>query len=204
MNLLRPDWKVLLIGGSSGVGKTTVARHLGLQLGLPWLQADDLRLALTYSSTAEQQPVLHALVAEATDPAVPPEAVSARLIETGRIVSHALEIVVANHVATNAPLVIEGDGILPAMAAQRRFANRNVLDEVRAAFVFEPDEAALFENALARGRGFDTLTAGAQQKAVRQSWLYGHWLRDEALRYGLPVVAARPWQTLAERLLATR
>lgn len=31
-------WTVLLIGGSSGVGKTIVARELGLQLGVPWAQ----------------------------------------------------------------------------------------------------------------------------------------------------------------------
>jgi 2-phosphoglycerate kinase len=195
-------WKVLLIGGSSGVGKTVVARQIGRQLGMPWLQADDLRLALTYSSTPEQQPTLHALAAAAIDPAAPAEAVFMRLIETGRIVSHALEIVVANHIATAAPLVIEGDGILPAMAAQRRFADRDALDQVRAAFVFESDEAALFETALARGRGFDALTAPAQQKAVRRSWLYGRWLREEALRSGLPVIDARPWPTLAARLLA--
>lgn len=199
---VRRDWQVLLIGGSSGVGKTVLAGQIGRQLGLPWLQADDMRLALTYSSTAEQQPVLHALVAEAADPIVSAETVFQRLIETGRIVSHALEIVVASHVATAAPLLIEGDGILPAMAAQRRFADRDVRDEVRTAFVFEPDEAALFANALARGRGFDTLSAPAQYKAARQSWLYGCWLRDEALRYGLPVITARPWESLAERLLA--
>ena len=29
--------------GSPGTGKTTVARQLGLRLGLPWLQVDDLR-----------------------------------------------------------------------------------------------------------------------------------------------------------------
>ena len=42
-------WTVLLIGGISGAGKTTVARQLGLHLGLPWLQVDDLRLALQRS-----------------------------------------------------------------------------------------------------------------------------------------------------------
>ncbi len=43
------DWKVLLIGGISGVGKSTVAKRLGLRLELPWLQVDDLRLALQWS-----------------------------------------------------------------------------------------------------------------------------------------------------------
>jgi predicted kinase len=39
-------WKVLLIGGSSGVGKSSIARHLGIRFGTPWMQIDDLRLAL--------------------------------------------------------------------------------------------------------------------------------------------------------------
>lgn len=40
------DWTVLLIGGPSGRGKTTAARRIGTRLGVPWLQVDDLRLAL--------------------------------------------------------------------------------------------------------------------------------------------------------------
>jgi len=43
------EWRVLLIGGPSGVGKSVVARSIGLRLGIPWLQVDDLRLALERS-----------------------------------------------------------------------------------------------------------------------------------------------------------
>lgn len=44
-----PARTVLLIGGASGTGKSTVAHQLGLQPGIPWLQVDDLRLALERS-----------------------------------------------------------------------------------------------------------------------------------------------------------
>ncbi|HEY3188606.1 MAG TPA: AAA family ATPase, partial [Solirubrobacteraceae bacterium] len=44
-----PEWLVLLIGGSSGVGKTTVAPELARRLGAAWLMVDDLRLALRRS-----------------------------------------------------------------------------------------------------------------------------------------------------------
>lgn len=40
---------MLLIGGPSGSGKSTAARELGRRLVLPWLQIDDLRLALEFS-----------------------------------------------------------------------------------------------------------------------------------------------------------
>ncbi len=43
------NWEVLLIGGSSGVGKTTVARRIGRQLGRSVVHVDDLRLAFQHS-----------------------------------------------------------------------------------------------------------------------------------------------------------
>ena len=43
------DWFVLLIGGPSGVGKTTVAPEIARRLGAGWLMVDDLRLALARS-----------------------------------------------------------------------------------------------------------------------------------------------------------
>ena len=43
------EWMVLLIGGPSGVGKTIVARQIGLRFGVSWLQVDDLRLAFQRS-----------------------------------------------------------------------------------------------------------------------------------------------------------
>ena len=43
------NWAVLLIGGASGVGKTTVARRMGRQLGRSVVHVDDLRLVFQHS-----------------------------------------------------------------------------------------------------------------------------------------------------------
>lgn len=196
------NWMILLIGGSSGTGKTIAARKLGLRFGVPWAQVDDFRLVLQRVTMPDQQPALHEILADDAYEHTPAEIMRDRLIAVGRVVSNALEIVIANHVATNAPLIIEGDGIVPEMAVQQRFADRDVTHEIRAAFVWEADEQALHENALQRDRGFAHLSPAHQRRQIRQSWLYGQWLRAEALRYGLPVIEARPWTTLAERLLA--
>jgi hypothetical protein len=51
-------WKVLLIGGSSGVGKSRVARQIGQRFGTSWLAVDDLRLAFQRS---------HAILPEKTE-----------------------------------------------------------------------------------------------------------------------------------------
>jgi hypothetical protein len=49
-----------------------------------------------------------------------------------------------------------------------------------------------------RGRGFSELPSNEQQKWARASWLYGQWLCREATTYKLPVIAARPCDTLFE------
>ena len=49
MGALQTNWVVFLIGGSSGVGKTSVANQLGLRFGASWLHVDDVRLAFQRS-----------------------------------------------------------------------------------------------------------------------------------------------------------
>lgn len=197
------DWKVLLLGGHSGTGKTTAARVLAQDLGVALAQVDDFRLVLEQTSTPEQQPTLHALLdVEAADAA--PETRCAALIAAAQTVSQALEIVVAYHVATDKPTILEGDGITPAFAASNFFFNLNVpVGAVCAVFLIEDDEARLLRSALERGRGFEALPRARQQRQIRQSWLYGQWLKSEAVSYNLPVVASQPWETLPERILKT-
>jgi 2-phosphoglycerate kinase len=194
-------WKVLLIGGHSGTGKTTAARVLAQDFGVALAQVDDFRLVLEQTSTPEQQPTLHALMnVQAADAA--PETRCAALIAAAQTVSQALEVVVAHHVATDRPTILEGDGITPAFAAKRFFFNLDVPEgAVRAVFLVEDDEARLLRNALERGRGFEELPCARQQRQIRQSWLYGQWLKQEALHYDLPVVTSQPWETLPERIV---
>jgi len=192
-------WTVLLIGGSSGTGKTTLARAIARAAGAAWIEADDFRLVLQRLTTPARQPELHAFLSGDVW-SRPPEELRDRFIAVGEIVSNALEIVVANHVATDAPLVLEGDGIVPAMASLRTFAGLEVGDLVRAVVLIEPDEAVILRAMLDRGRGIGRLTEPEQRAQARGSWLYGQWLRTQAERHGLPVVEARPWATLADRV----
>ncbi len=197
----QPPWQVLLIGGNSGVGKTIIAKRVAQHFGLSWLQVDDFRLTLQRVTTPEQQPALHSFVVDEQIWHLSPEMLCKHLIEVGRVVSHALEIVIANHVATKAPIVLEGDGILPEVAAQHTFANLDAGNQVRSVFLFEADKDIIFKSMLERGRSFERLSAAEQQTQVQTSWLYGQWLREEAQRYGLSALEARPWTTLAERVI---
>jgi 2-phosphoglycerate kinase len=196
-----PHWKVLLLGGHSGVGKTLAARRLAQRFGVGLAEVDDFRLVLERMTTPQQQPALHTLLDRFWRSEIAPDAVCDALIAVAQTVSYALEIVVANHVATDTPTILEGDGIVPAFAAKRIYANREVESSVRAVFLIEDDARQLYRNAIGKGRGFDALPEAVRRRLVRVSWLYGRWLRQEAFRYNLAVVPPRPWETLDERIL---
>ena len=199
-----PDWKVLLIGGNSGSGKTVVSRRLARRFSAGLAEVDDFRLVLERMTTPEQQPALHRLLAllDVTVQSLAPSPVACdALIAAAQSVSHALEIVVANHIATDTPTILEGDGIVPAFAAQRVLAGCDVDHAVRAVFLIEGDKGWLLQNAIDKGRGFEQLPADFQEHYIEVSWLYGQWLRREAIHHNVPVVVPRPRETLQERIV---
>ncbi len=177
---------VLLIGGASGTGKTVAAARVGQRLGVPWLGVDDLRLALGRVGVA---------VPDAD--AVPVFDAPGGLLDLARLMSSAIEAVAENHADQREPVVIEGDAILPSLLDRPSMRARVAAGKIRAVFLYEPDEEALRANFRARGRGYDALEGHA-----RKNWLYGEWIRQEAERRGHPTVPARPWDTLAERIIA--
>lgn len=174
-------WRVLLIGGSSGVGKTTVSRIVAGQSHAALAQADDFRLVL--QRTAAPPSLSTPSVRTAS-----PEARCEAWIEAARFISAALQIVVAFHVASDAPIILEGDTILPELVACRRPVGVPVATHVHGAILAAESEAVLWRNACARGRGFDAMSPADQRAEVRRNWLYSQWLVCEAARFGLPVV----------------
>ncbi len=199
-----PSWRVLLLGGVSGTGKSIVARELGLRLGLPWLQVDLFRLAFQHSrATLPRGNDDLYLFWDVPDVwQLPPERLRDGLIGTGVAMTPAIEIAAASQADHAGPAIFEGDGILPALAETPLLRDRVISGQVALAFLVEPDEGVLLENMLARGRGMETRTAAEQRTEARAKWLFGQWLMAEAERYGLPVLAPRPWATLTARLLA--
>lgn len=178
-------WRVLLLGGASGTGKSTVAMRLGQRLGIPWLQIDDFRLALEQMGWPLPDSAL-----------VPTYDGPGGLIEVATLLAPAVEIVIANHVAQRNPAILEGDGVIPALferPALRRDVERGA---VRAIFVYESEERIIRRNMQARGRAL------SDAAHARKNWQYGEWLRGEAEARGIPALPARPWDTLEDRILA--
>jgi 2-phosphoglycerate kinase len=199
-----PSWEALLIGGISGTGKSTVARQLGLRFGIPWLQADLFRLAFQHSrATLPRGNDDLYLFWDVPDVwRLPPERLRDGLIGTGAAMSRAIEMAAVSHIDHAGPAIVEGDCIIPAVATFPLLRERVISGQVALVFLVEPDEGVLLGNMLARGRGMEKRTATEQGTEARAKWLFGQWLIGEAQRHGLPVVEPRPWETLADRLLA--
>jgi hypothetical protein len=115
-------------------------------------------------------------------------------------------MVIAHHLVVSGvgPLIIEGDGVLPSLAAQDQFvgAQPNTPAQVRSVFLHEAEEAVLLDNMRQRGRGFDEFTSEQQVNFAHGAWLFGNWIKSEAENFNQPVLSCRPWDTLDERVIA--
>jgi 2-phosphoglycerate kinase len=184
------SWDVLLIGGPSGAGKTQVSYRLAQHFGVGIVEIDDLQIVLQEMTTPAQLPLLHIWTTRREIHAQPAELIFDQILAIADGIMPALEAVIAKHLQTRRPVILDGDLILPSLLTDPRFA-----DKVRGIFLYEEDEAQLIEN-------FKQRDGVPQAKRARVSWLYGHWLKDESERSGIKVLRARPWDTLFERIVA--
>lgn len=200
MSLIPPQkercWTVLLIGGASGVGKTSVSYRLARHFDVGITEADDLNVGLRRMTTPEQQPALHYWDTHPEAGELTPEGIMQLHLATGCVMSPMVEAVIENHLEGGVPLVLEGDYLLPELTAQTQFGSEPNGGRVRGVFLHEPDEAQILRNFKAREPD-----AGEQHKRARVSWLFGEWLRQECERYGIPALPARPHDTLFDRIL---
>ena len=192
----RRTWQVLLVGGASGVGKTSVSYRLAQAFGVGLTEMDDFHIVLKRMTTPEQQPALHFFRLHAAEvPRMDDDQMLAHILDASEAMARAMELVIGNHLASNAPIVIEGDFLTPSLAVQPAYDGIPAGEQVRAVFIYEEDEQQILHNYRAR-EGTD------QPHRARVSWYHSEWLRREAERLGLPAIPARPWNTVLERVIA--
>ncbi|HTI14553.1 MAG TPA: isopentenyl transferase family protein [Dictyobacter sp.] len=199
------NWEILLIGGNSGTGKSTVASNIAQAYGIPWLQVDDLRLALQFSAVTLPQPQqTEDLYFFLNTPDVwtkTAEQICKALIAAGEVMKDALQIVIESHIATGVPMILEGDGILPSLLTRPVLQPFAAKGQLKAVFLQESDEQALFDNMIMRNRGIEGRPHTDLRNESRAKQLFGTWISTEAEQYKLPVLPSQPWQTLIERVL---
>ena len=182
-------WDVLLIGGASGTGKSSVSYRVAQHLGVGITEIDDLHASLLGMTTPEQLPLVHYWRTHPEAQALEAAEILELFLAVCGAMAPAVQAVVEQHLESRVPIVLEGDYLLPdTVAAHPR---------VRAVFLHEEDEDRLVANFAAREP-----EGGVQAKRARVSWLFGEWLREACRRLDVPALPARPWETVLGRVLA--
>jgi 2-phosphoglycerate kinase len=186
--------QIWLVGGASGTGKSRLAYELARSRGVPIVEIDDIVEALLAVTTSKEQPALHFWATHPEAHGWSADRILELHLATARALVPAIEAVIANHLATDMPVVLEGDYLLPETAARESFGGQPNRRRVRPVFLVEQDPRRVVRNY--RSREPDD---GEQLGRAEVSVLFGAWLIDEAARLGVPVLAARPWSTLNQR-----
>jgi 2-phosphoglycerate kinase len=187
---------VYLIGGASGVGKTSVSYRAARHLGVGITEIDDLHIALMRMTTPEQQPVLHLFRARRDEwDQMSEDQKIAHMVQHAEVMADPLEAVIANHLSDGPSIMLEGDFLLPSLAVRCEYGGAPAAGRVHAAIIYEPEEQQISGN-------YGTREGREQPERARISWRYSEWLRQEAERLNIPTVAARPWETALERTIA--
>jgi 2-phosphoglycerate kinase len=184
---------VVLVGGASGVGKSSIAYAIADRLRIPIVEIDDLVVAIQAVTTPHEHPDIHFWETHrAETESWDVERFVHTLIGMSEALAPAVKAVIDNHQETKLPVVIEGEYLLPTLVGTAGWGNR-----VRGVFVHEPDAEQVVWNYRAREPD-----AGDQHLRARVSVRYGEWLSSCAAVVGVPVVIARPWTTVVERAMA--
>jgi 2-phosphoglycerate kinase len=181
------SWDVLLVCGPSGAGKSSLAYPLAFRSGTAIVEVDDIVEALKAVTTAEMLPAVHFWDTHPDAVHMSPAEIVAQGLEITRELEPAVLAVIENHLETDMPVVIEGDFLDPKIADR--------FDRRVAAVVIVDDEDQILANYLAREP-----SAGPQAKRAAVSAEWARWYATGSGRAA--IVAARPWDTLIERVAA--
>ncbi len=188
---------MLVIGGGAAVGKTTVARELAVRYRVSVLPIDAIWISLKAATDPTSSPEFHYF-----DPPQEellkrtPEYLCDLHIKSAWAISETLDPVIEYLLWEQSPVILEGAWITPAVAG--RWTKQ--YESVRAVFIHEPDVDEVLAAMLARSG--ERSPTHLKKVISKVCWLFGNWVREQALAERLPMVTAPPRRTLTERVLA--
>jgi 2-phosphoglycerate kinase len=192
---------LVLIGGPSATGKTTLAQALSRQFSLQHIDLDLFYLAFREVVPSESAPVLLHPQDEAFW-AAPVNDLVRSYLELQEFLAPALESVLASLIARQRPALLEGTWLLPALAAAGCFKDDVDFVDVRALFLFEPDALEMDRRRRARQDPWSRVFAEpVMQNIAAMRHAHGLELKRQAEALGLPALECRPFETLEERAI---
>jgi 2-phosphoglycerate kinase len=187
--------RLLLVGGSAGSGKTTVAQTLAGDLGVGWLQLDTvwiaMKAAVGHGSLAFRVLDVPGRMRRGDDS---DDELLAAHVEASEAVCAVLREVFAFELDTRPVLVADGAWLLPSFVAGLDLPDT----EVRCVFLQHASVDGV--TAALAGRLGGRPPQERHVRTNRQIWEYGDWVSDQARVHDLPVLDPLPFATLTDRV----
>lgn len=183
------NWTVLIIGGSSGTGKSSLAYEIAKYYDVNVMEVDDIFLSVETVTTNESFPAIHYWDSGVNWETIGVDGNVNWLIDVSKEMLPVLKALVNRHLEDNLPVILEGDFIHPELALS--FDN----PEVKAVFINEPDINQIIQNYMSREGG------KPQQYRAKISIAYGKWLADSCKQNKIKMIEARPWDTALTRAI---
>jgi len=181
------NWDILIIGGASGSGKTSLSHPLSKHYGIDLVRVDDFQCFLEAIISPEMIASLHCWKIEPNWRNESVEWVVERLKGVSKAWLPGLVAVIKDRLEENIPMILEGDFILPELSAS--FNN----PRIKTIFVHEPSREQILQNYLNR-------EGTHQAHRANVSHAYGNWLKENCKKFNVPVIESRPWESLTERV----
>lgn len=183
------NWTVLLIGGPSGTGKSSLAYEIARFYGVNVLEVDDVHLTVETVTTKENFPAIHYWNTGVNWMDIGVDGNVNWLIDVSKEMIPTLKALITRHIEDQVPIIIEGDFIHPDLLKAFDYP------EVKAIFVNEIDIAQITQNYLSREGG------EVQHYRAEISIAYGKWITKTCKENGIRVIESRPWDTVLERII---
>ena len=186
---LERDWTVLLIGGPSGVGKSSIAYALSQYYKVNVIEVDDICRSIKAMTTKEIAPWVHYWTTGINWLDVGVEGNLKWLVNISREIIPALKSIVKNHLDAEVPIIIEGDFIHPDLIS---FFDS---EKVKGLYINEDNVNHIIDNYYSR--------EGGQKQSYRSniSHAYGQWLVEKCRDLDISLIPSRPWDSGLERAL---
>jgi len=186
---VKRNWTVLLIGGASGTGKSTLAYELADFYKINVMEIDDIHKALKATTTRDILPAVHYWDTGVNWMDIGIQGNVNWLIDVSKEMAPGLKAIVDRHIVDNVPVIIEGDFINPEFTLS--FGNPGV----KSIFIHEPDKEQLLRNFFSREGG------DLQQYRADICIAYGDWIKKVCDDLGIKFIESRPWDTLLDRVI---